>query len=104
MKSALLRYQVMSYVVGVMLLLLVLVAMPLHYLADRPTMSERISPVHGALYMVYLVVAFDLGMKAGWTKVRILLVLLAGAVPFLSFWVERKVTEEARARLVTSGS
>lgn len=99
MKSALLRFRVMAYVVGVMLLILVLVAMPLRYIGDRPAFSHAFSPIHGALYMVYLVVAFDLGMKAGWTKLRILLVLLAGAVPFLSFYVERKVTEDAQARL-----
>ena len=99
MSSALRRFRVMAYVVGVMLLVLVLVAMPLRYIGDRPGFSHAFSPVHGALYMVYLVVAFDLGMKARWSKGRILGVLLAGAVPFLSFWVERKVTEDARAHL-----
>ena len=39
MSAALTRFRVMAYVVGVLLLLLVFVAMPLKYFADRPAWS-----------------------------------------------------------------
>ncbi len=91
------RYRVMSYVVGVMLLILVLVAVPLRYAAGIPEVSKVVSPVHGFLYMVYLVAAFDLALKARWTARGTVLVLLAGVVPFLSFWAERRVTSRVRA-------
>ena len=58
--GALTRYRVMAYVVGVWLIVLVLVAMPLKYLDDSPTMVEVVGPVHGFLYMAYLVTAVDL--------------------------------------------
>ena len=95
--SALGRYRVMAYVVGVMLLVLVLVAMPLRYLADVPEVSAIVSPIHGFLYIVYLVTAFDLAVKARFTAKGTLLVLLAGVVPFVSFWAERRVTTRVRA-------
>ncbi len=95
--GALSRYRVMSYVVGVMLLVLVLVAMPLRYAAGVPEVSKVVSPVHGFLYIVYLAAAFDLALKARWTAKGTLLVLLAGVVPFLSFWAERRVTARVRA-------
>ena len=91
------RYRVMSYVVGVMLLILVLVAVPLRYAAGIPEVSKVVSPVHGFLYIVYLVAAFDLALKARWTAKGTVLVLLAGVVPFLSFWAERRVTSRVRA-------
>jgi integral membrane protein len=91
------RYRVMAYVVGVMLLVLVLVAMPLRYAAGIPEVSKVVSPVHGFLYIVYLVAAFDLALKARWTAKGTVLVLLAGVVPFLSFWAERRVTSRVRA-------
>ncbi|WP_308123383.1 DUF3817 domain-containing protein [Modestobacter marinus] len=91
------RYRVMSYVVGVMLLVLVLVAVPLRYASGIPEVSKVVSPVHGFLYMVYLVAAFDLALKARWTAKGTVLVLLAGVVPFLSFWAERRVTSRVRA-------
>ena len=63
-RRALTRYRVMAYVVGVWLIVLVLVAMPLKYLADSPTMVEIVGPVHGFLYMAYLVTALDLAFRA----------------------------------------
>jgi integral membrane protein len=95
--GALTRYRVMAYVVGVWLLVLVLVAMPLKYLADSPAMVEIVGPVHGFLYLLYLVTVVDLGFRARWTPVRTVLVMLAGTIPFVSFVAERKVTRELAA-------
>ena len=92
MNAALTRFRVMAYVVGVLLLVLVFVAMPLKYFADQPTMVAIVGPLHGFLYMVYLVTAFDLAVRAKWPFLRTLLVLLAGTVPVMSFVAERKAT------------
>jgi integral membrane protein len=96
-QSALTRYRVIAYVVGVFLLILTLVAMPLKYFADSPTMVAIVGPIHGFLYMVYLVVAFDLSLRARWPLRYTVLILLAGTVPFLSFVAERSVTRRVRA-------
>ncbi len=95
--GTLLRYRVLAWVVGVILLALVLVAMPLKYLGDSPGLVQTIGPVHGFLYMVYLLVAIDLAVRARWSPGGTLLVLLAGTVPFLSFVAERIVTRRVRA-------
>ena len=99
MRGALLRYRAMAYVVGVWLIVLVLVAVPLKYLADQPRLVEVVGPVHGFLYLVYLVTAVDLAFRARWSPVRTVLVMLAGTIPFLSFYAERKVTAELRPAL-----
>lgn len=96
MSAALTRYRVAAYVVGVVLIVLVLVAMPLKYLADDPTLVHYVGQAHGFLYLAYLVLAFDLGLRATWSWTRLAMVLLAGTVPFLSFVVERKVTAWVR--------
>lgn len=98
MSGALTRYRVMAYVVGAWLILLVLVAMPLKYLADSPTLVEIVGPVHGFLYMIYLVTTVDLAFRARWSPVKTVLVMLAGTVPFVSFVAERRVTAEAALR------
>ena len=91
MNAALTRYRVMAWVVGVLLLALTFVAMPMKYLADNSTGVAIVGPLHGFLYMVYLVAAFDLAMRAKWSVTRTLLVLLAGTIPIMSFVAERKV-------------
>jgi integral membrane protein len=98
MSAALTRYRVVAYVVGVVLVLFILVAMPLKYFADSPGFVAVIAPVHGFLYMIYLVVTFDLSMRARWPLSRTILLLLAGTVPFVSFVAERWVTAQIRSR------
>ncbi|MDY7084306.1 MAG: DUF3817 domain-containing protein [Actinomycetota bacterium] len=94
MKGALTRYRIIAWIVGVVLLALVVVGMPLKYLADDPVVVEAVGPAHGFLFMVYLVATFDLSRRAHWAFGRMLLVMLSGTIPFLSFWAERKVSRE----------
>jgi integral membrane protein len=51
--------------------------------------------------MLYLVATANLGFKVGWTLPRMVGVMLAGCVPFLSFWVERRVAREVEAGLAS---
>jgi integral membrane protein len=95
--GALLRYRVIAYLVGVGLLVLTLIAMPLKYLGGDPTLVGIVGPAHGFLYMVYVVLTFDLGRRANWPLTRMVLVMLAGTVPFLSFVAERWVTRQVRS-------
>lgn len=94
LRSALTRYRVIAYVVGVMLLLLVFVAMPLKYIADDPSAMNVIGPLHGFLFVIYLLMTLDLARRARFSLVKIVLVGLAGTIPFLSFLAERRVTHQ----------
>src|ERR1700712_1868407 len=92
MRGALIRYRTIAWIVGVGLLVLVLVGMPLKYIGGDDTVVAVVGPIHGFLFMIYLVLAFDLARRAKWSFPRMILVMLSGTIPFLSFWTERKVT------------
>ena len=77
-----------------MLLVLVFVAMPIKYMGDNPAVMNVVGPMHGFLYMVYLLATFDLGRRARFGFVKMLFVALAGTIPFLSFVAERKISHE----------
>ena len=96
MGAALTRYRVVANIVGAVLIVLVVVGMPLKYIWDNPVVVETIGPAHGFLYMVFLLTAFDLGRRAHWPLSRMVLVMLAGTVPFVSFYAERMVTRQVR--------
>ena len=96
MGAALTRYRVVANIVGAVLIVLVVVGMPLKYVWHNPVIVETIGPAHGFLYMVFLVAAFDLGRRAHWPLSRMVLVMLAGTVPFVSFYAERMVTRQVR--------
>ncbi|TWD80584.1 integral membrane protein [Kribbella amoyensis] len=95
--SALIRYQVLAYVVGVMLLLLTFVAMPVKYIGDNEAPMNLIGPLHGFLYAVYLLATLDLARRVKWSFRYLLLVAIAGTIPFLSFYAERKVHRDLTA-------
>ncbi|MEV7045150.1 DUF3817 domain-containing protein [Amycolatopsis sp. NPDC051061] len=96
LSGPLVRFRTAAYVTGVGLLGLCFV-MVLRYGFDNPTPSAVYSPIHGVLYMIYLVLTIDLAIKARWSIKGTVLVLLAGCVPFVSFLVERRVTHKVKA-------
>lgn len=98
-RAALLRYRIMAYLVGVLLVVLVLVGMPAKYLADNPAVVTWTGVPHGWLYMVLLVTAYDLGRRVHWPWGRLIVIALAGTVPFLSFWAEYSARKDVNARL-----
>lgn len=108
-KAALLRYRVMAYIVGVLLVVLICVGMPLKYLAYDPNLNALGGTInmvlgigHGWLYMALLITAIDLGRRVRWTWKRLLLIALAGTVPFLSFVAERSATKDVQQKLAAA--
>ena len=98
-RGALLRYRIMAYIVGVLLVVLVLVGMPLKYLAGNEAVVVATGVPHGWLYMVLIITAYDLGRRVKWPWRRLVLIAAGGTVPFMSFVAEHYATKDVRARL-----
>ena len=104
MRNLFTAYRVLAFVVGVLLAALA-VGMVLKYGLTEGTelqvfadgLTATVALIHGWLYIVYVVVAFLLSQRAGWSLQFLLLMLLAGLVPFLIFWVEHRVVVRMRA-------
>ena len=94
MRAAVLRYRVMAYVTGVVLMVLCFVGIPLQVFAHNDAVVNYVGTTHGILYIIYLITAYlmsrQLRMKLGSPQTVIL--LLAGTVPVLTFVVERWMT------------
>ena len=94
------RFRVASIVEGIALLVLVGI-MTMRYgvyggdtwFASTSPFCDQVSsvwsPIHGLIYMVYVVLGFDLWMKMRWGLPRMLLLMFFGVVPVLSFFGER---------------
>jgi integral membrane protein len=88
MQAAALRYRIMAYITGVVLIVLCFVGIPLQ-IAGHPQVANDVGVVHGILYIIYLVFAWLLSRKLGMAYGPTLLLLLAGTVPIMTFIVER---------------
>ncbi len=95
--AALQRYRVMATVVGVLLVLLFVVAIPLKYWAEIPEPVTVLGTAHGWLYALFFLSAVDLALRAKWSLKGTIITLVMGTIPFLSFVAERAVTRKMRA-------
>ncbi|MFJ9405749.1 DUF3817 domain-containing protein [Streptomyces sp. NPDC101393] len=93
-RSVLTRYRVMAYITAVMLLVLCACMVFKYGFEMGKDLTLVVSQIHGVLYIIYLVFAFDLGSKAKWKFGKLLWVLIAGTIPTAAFFVERKVAAE----------
>lgn len=91
-KRAFRHYQLMAWIVGTVLALLALIALPLKYVVDVVIPGYSVLwQLHGFLFMVYLLATADLGVKAKWGAVQLMTTALWGTVPLMSFVAERKL-------------
>ena len=91
MEAAVLRYRVMAYVTGVVLVILCFVGIPLQ-VAGYPAVANDVGVVHGILYIIYLVFAWMLSRRLRLATKPTVIMLLAGTIPIMTFIVERWVT------------
>lgn len=69
--------------------LLLLVATYVKYAHDEPLGVQILGPVHGLLFVAYVLLALNLARGAGWSVRTTGLVLLGAVVPFGGFVVDR---------------
>jgi integral membrane protein len=91
------RYRIMSWVVGVMLLFLCVVAIPLQFVANKPELANIGFTIHGVFYVVYLLTAADLGLRAKFRLNQIVALVCAGFVPGLAFYIEHRTAQRILA-------
>ena len=97
----------MATVVGVFLIILICIGVPLEHLATEGSDPQRVGAwiatvlgtAHGFLYMIFIVTAVVLSRTCRWSIGFTLLIIIAGTIPFVSFFGERKATRAARSDL-----
>lgn len=97
--GAVTRYKVMAIITGTFLII-VFVGL-IRYIPGLEGLKESIDPtmfaiaqIHGFIYMVYLVTVLQLWLQAKWGYGRLFTMFLGGIIPFLSFVVERRISDE----------
>ena len=76
------------------------IGIPLQYGAHHPGVVMVVGPIHGALYIVYLLAAIDLARRGRFTLLQMAAMIGAGFLPFLAFIIERSVTRRVEQRFL----
>jgi integral membrane protein len=88
------RFLKIAFIEGISLLVLLFVAMPLKYFADKPAMVKYVGWTHGILFVLYMVFLLLVWIQYKWNFGRVVLAFLASLFPFGTFLFEKRLRNE----------
>lgn len=85
LSNPLTRLRLVGMMEGVSFLVLLGIAMPLKYLAGQPQMVRIVGAAHGLLFVLFVAVVLEVGVRMRWPLGRIVLALASSVLPFGPF-------------------
>lgn len=82
---------------GTSFLVLLLVGMPLKYLAQRPEVVRIFGPIHGGLFLIYVALVLLSALLSRWKWTRTLTGVISSVVPLGPFFFDASVKREIAA-------
>lgn len=108
--GALVRFRIMAWVTGVLLAVMSVVFLPLKYvfgLTETGILATIYAigwQAHGWLYVLYVATGLDISFRMRFSVVRTVAVLIAGTIPFASFFADHYVTRSVQQKLASQAS
>ena len=91
------RLRLIAILEGISLLLLVGIAVPVKHIYKDPWLVETIGPIHGILFLLFVISALSVGVEQNWSfKTTTWKVLLACIIPFGTFYIDRKILRKIK--------
>lgn len=97
MKNPLTIYRVLAWIVGVLL-----IPVYLFWVTDIVKDGSAwmaVYPAHGFLFIAYCIVGFTVARMGRFSLGKTVAIFLAGLLPFVTFYVERRVTRDVHAAI-----
>ena len=86
------RLRLLALLEGFSLLILVFIAVPLKYFGSNPSLVKTLGPIHGILFLLFVMNTLRIGVEQHWTfRTTTGKVLLACVIPFGTFYIDRKI-------------
>lgn len=90
------QFKLIAIIEGWSFMLLLLIGMPLKYIADIPLPVKVIGWIHGFLFVAYCGLLLNVWIRCGWSFMKVLLAFAVSLIPMGTFWFERKYLDEAK--------
>lgn len=85
------RLRLTGLLEGLSFIILLVIAMPLKYLAGKPEMVSIVGMAHGVLFVLYISLTVVAKVKYPWSWKKMLLLWVASVVPFGTFYADYKM-------------
>jgi integral membrane protein len=83
-------FRIFGWLEGASFLLMLLIAMPVKYMMGNPVGVKVLGPVHGGLFLGYILLASLVADRKNWVPQVRFLSYVAAVLPFGTFWFEKK--------------
>jgi integral membrane protein len=82
---------------GISLLVLIFIAVPAKHVFYDPTLVGLIGPIHGLLFLLFILNTLHVGLEQRWTfKTTTWKVLLSCLIPFGTFYIDRAILRKIK--------
>jgi len=93
-KDCITRLRILGCIEGISYLVLLLIAMPLKYIAEMPSMVTWVGWAHGILFVLYCFIILEVKITKSWGVWISTIPFIAALIPFGTFlidgWLKRK--------------
>ena len=93
-KSTLGRFRLVGVLEGISYLLLLGIAMPLKYWADKPDAVKYVGWAHGVLFVAFCALLVQVWIQYKWSFLKATGAFIASLLPFGTFYLDKKLKKE----------
>lgn len=85
------RLRIIGFLEGLSLLALIFIAVPVKYLLGNPAFTQMLGPIHGAIFLLFLLNAFSVAIEQKWQLKTTGKVFAACFIPFGTFYIDHTI-------------
>lgn len=85
------RLRLTGILEGLSFIILLVIAMPLKYMAGKPEMVSIVGMAHGVLFVLYICLSILAKFKYPWSWKKMFALWVASVVPFGTFYADYKL-------------
>jgi integral membrane protein len=90
------RLRLTGILEGLSFIILLVVAMPLKYLAGKPEMVSIVGMAHGVLFVLYILLSVVAKFTYPWSWKKMFLLWIASVIPLGTFYADYKMLRRER--------
>ncbi|WP_375446433.1 DUF3817 domain-containing protein [uncultured Fibrella sp.] len=90
------RLRLVGFAEGLSFLILVFIAVPLKRIGGHPEAVQLVGPIHGLLFVLYVLTVIQAKTEYNWPPGKMLLALLASVIPGGTFYADHKIFRSLR--------
>ena len=83
-------FKIIALLEGWSYLIMIFIGLPLRDIGDNDIIIKKLGMPHGILFLIYVALAVIIMKQMKWNIKVLLIIIVAAALPFGPFWVDKK--------------